>query len=444
MMKKIIFTALMFLIIFGVYGCVTTTDTTATAMNTDPGSTSGVTYEKIALKNEYMVTGYEGSDTTVVISSTYDGIPVTTIRNINNSAITSIVLPDSITYVEIGSLYNTGISELTIPKKLYYFAQAFSSPYASDFIDIDFIIPADHTYFKEAVICGRDAVVTKDETVLIALENTADADETFILPSTYVEIASYACSRLSFGDITLPISVTKIGTSAFSKSVFENLTVYGHLSDIGEGCFWSVVFDRIEFENSIDVIEYNAFCKASGQEVILPASVQEIGPYAFYDSSIETIVLPEYVKYIRDRAFAYAGFAGELVLPEGLETIEQYAFSSNWLNSVVLPSTLSELDVKAFYNYSTSAVSKDLLLTRVQFESLSFVESESDLMTFVYGFVNYSFFMHLMYEGNDFTITIVMPTNTEEAERLEAAFQAVIDTYSSEWELYDNFVFETP
>ena len=65
-------------------------------------ATEGVLYEVSADGTYAEVTGYEGTDTKIVIASTYNGVPVTGIRKYafqNNISITSVVIPDSVTTI---------------------------------------------------------------------------------------------------------------------------------------------------------------------------------------------------------------------------------------------------------------------------------------------------------------------------------------------------------
>ena len=72
-----------------------------TVCNQPLAPTEGVLYELSADRTYATVVGYEGTSTDIVISNTYKGVPVTVICEgafIGNNSITSVVIPDSVTY----------------------------------------------------------------------------------------------------------------------------------------------------------------------------------------------------------------------------------------------------------------------------------------------------------------------------------------------------------
>ena len=89
-------------------------DMTATLTIKEAKETEGLIFEKTNNDTEYSVVGYEGSESDVVILSTHEGLPVTSIRYYafsDCSGLTSITIPDSVT--SIGSYAFSGCSGLT-------------------------------------------------------------------------------------------------------------------------------------------------------------------------------------------------------------------------------------------------------------------------------------------------------------------------------------------
>ena len=91
--------------------------------NTQTGATFTVTVAAATSKFDFdkttgTITGYDGIDTVVVIPSKINGIPVETIGHFafQNSAVTSVTIPDSVTVIQSCAFYNCGnLETIRIP-----------------------------------------------------------------------------------------------------------------------------------------------------------------------------------------------------------------------------------------------------------------------------------------------------------------------------------------
>ncbi|MCL2214912.1 MAG: leucine-rich repeat protein [Treponema sp.] len=176
----------------------------------------------------YNGTGYEVSagtvtSGTVVIPSSYNGLPVTAIAagGFQNKSITNISIPNSVTSIGDGAFNECGgLTSITIP----------------------------------------DSV-------------TSIGDSVF-----------ESCSSLI--DITIPNSVTSIGSGAFYRCVsLISITIPHSITSIGNGMFSGCTnLTNITVSNSVRSIGTNAFfgCTSLGT-ITIPASVNFIDNFAFYN-----------------------------------------------------------------------------------------------------------------------------------------------------------------
>ena len=181
--------------------------------------------------NEYTVSGYEGTDTQVVIPAVYDGHPVTSIGKgafAYRSSLTSIVIPDSVTSIGDDAFeYCSGLTEIVIPESVTSIGDdAFDNCQSLT----EIVIPDGVTSI------GDDAFLDCRSLTEIVIPDsvTSIGDRAFVYCSSLTEIvipdsvtsidcyAFYGCSSLT--EIVIPDSVTSIGEGAFSEC--SSLTIY--------------------------------------------------------------------------------------------------------------------------------------------------------------------------------------------------------------------------
>lgn len=214
-------------------GSLTGVGISASAVSyTEEISASGFKYEQYG--ETITITGYNGSDTELVIPSEIDGKTVTRIKQFafyDCTVLTSVTIPNSVTEIGGGAFGRcTGLTNITIPDSVTEIGSG-AFDYCTRLTSIT--ISSDNTNYS-----SQDGVwFNKDKTKLI----------------------QYPCGKT--GIYTIPDSVTSIGSGAFEDC--KGLT-------------------SVTIPDSVISIGYMAFSDCTGiTSITIPDSVTEIGDYAF-------------------------------------------------------------------------------------------------------------------------------------------------------------------
>ena len=236
------------------------------------------------------ITGYDGTDTVVVIPPKISNWPVTKIGEDalkDNTTITSVTIPASVT--EIGSNAFAGCTNLT------------SVNYAGDWSNLT--IQSGNPAVQDAANAPLfDFEFTPDNTAVIVINykyNGAAADVT--IPSRYqgkpvTTIGHAAFFNSAATSVTIPDSVTSISDSAFVNCPqLTNISIPNSVTYIGFSAFNSCTsLKSITLPSSLSTIQSYAFCNCGKLETIrIPVSVTSIGNNAFADCpSLMTVTYP--------------------------------------------------------------------------------------------------------------------------------------------------------
>ncbi len=331
-------------------------------------ATEGLKY-KIE-NNKAIVTGYEGTDTDVVIPYTYQDYPVISIGSDafeDCTSLTSVVLPNSVTSIGEDAFYNCrSLTSVNYLGTIDEWVQIEFSDYASNPLG----------YAKNLYING-ELVTVANITTATKINNSAFVGCTsltsVIIPNSVTSIGDYvfgACTSLT--SVVIPNSVTSIGDYAFEycfklvevvnksthitveKGSTANgyvgryaLAVYNSNSGITES---QLVNDNgyiIYTEgNEKILVGYN------GQEtnLVLPNYITKINNYAFYDcDSLTSIVIGNSVTSIGSKAFYYCTSLTSATIGDSITSIGAFAFSyCTSLTSIEIPNSVTSIGAFAF------------------------------------------------------------------------------------------------
>lgn len=248
-------------------------------------------------------------DVDVVIPSSYNGLPVTSIKRgafDHCYALTSIVISKSVITMD---------------------ESPFEGCLALEKIDVH----KDNPAYKS--IDGN--LYSKDGTVLI----------------------KYAIGKKDTS-FTIPNFVTSIGYRAFERAQYlENVEMPDSVNSVGDRAFsWCSSLKSVKLSNSIKAISNGMFNYCTSlTDVAIPDSVKSIGSSAFEAcKSLSKIVIPDGVTIINNYTFSNCESLKSVNIPSSVTKIGAYAFSScESLTKIVIPDSVERIDGFAF-NYCSS------------------------------------------------------------------------------------------
>ena len=344
--------------------------------------TNGITYQ---LSNDgayYTVTGYDGSDTVIVIPDSVGGIPVTKIADNafkDKQRITSITVPDSVT--SIGSYAFRGCSSLVsvvIPDSVTSIGD-YAFYYCSSLVSV--VIPDSVTSIGDAAFRGCSSLVS----VVIPNSVTSIGSDAFyyceslvsvVIPDSVTSIGSEAfCACDSLVSVTIPDSVTSIGSWAFfGCDSLESVVIPDSVTSIGGYAFayckslTSIIVDENnKYYKSTDGNLYSKDGKTLIQYAIgkedtsfeIPYGVTSIGFDAFYFcSSLESVTIPDSVTSIGAYAFYDCYRLVSVTIPNSVTSIGDYAFASCYNLYVVYNNSDLFLEIGSSNNGSVAKYAK--------------------------------------------------------------------------------------
>ena len=293
-------------------------------------------------EGEYTVSGIGTcTDTEILIPTTYNGLPVVSVEAsafLNNTAITSVVLPDSIT--SIGEKAFNGCESLTSVLfgknsqlssigpgafNYCYSLESITIPESVTNIGSDAFI---YCYGLRSVTFGENSQLTS---IGDGAFNWCESLESITIPDSVTSIGEGAfccCAKLT--SITIPDGVKSIGNHAFAGcSALESITIPDSVLNIGDSVFAEcTALESITIPDSVLSIGYSAFegCTAL-KNITIPGSVLSIGDNAFKEcTALESATISEGVKSIGDNAFYNCTNLVNVSLPDSLTSISFNTF----------------------------------------------------------------------------------------------------------------------
>ena len=273
----------------------------------------------------------------LTIPSTYNGKPVTSIRErafSDCSSLTSITIPESVT--SIGNYaFNScsNLTSITVPDSVTSIGD-FAFSYCSSLTSItipDSVTSIGNYAFNSC--SGLTSVTIGDGVTSIGRVTFSDCSSltSITLPDSVTSIGDWAfsgCSSLT--SITIGDSVTSIGNEAFFYcSSLTSVTIPESVTSIGDEAFYSCSsLTSITIGDSVTSIGSDAFSYCSSlTSITIPESVTSIGYDAFYNcSSLTSITIPESVTSRGDSAFSYCSSLTSVTIPDSVTSIGYYAF----------------------------------------------------------------------------------------------------------------------
>ena len=162
-------------------------------------------------------------------------------------------------------------------------------------------------------------------------------------------------SCISLTEAVLPDSLDTLGQSAFKNCVSVKRAVISKgIKQISDSAFESCTsLDSVTFSGNLQLIGTYAFSQCSSlKQIVLPQGVESVGEYAFYKcSKLVDVVLPETVKNIDRGAFMYCEMLSEINIPSKVTELSNYLFTGcSSLKKIIIPDTVTGIGYCAFFN----------------------------------------------------------------------------------------------
>lgn len=403
-------------------------------------------YKYILQDESAYITGYVGDQTVLSIPETLGGKTVTAIIAIDNSSVTEITLPDSVTTLSQGWLYycdslekltvGAGVKKLDnwmfydctrklttinvssknvkyasldgiVYDKLYTtvvvipFAKTGTHIVPSTVTDIEVYIENFYNVTLDFSNCDTGyktvdgVLMNEDETVIYRC--TAEKTGEYIIPDTVKEIAMCAFQGSNISSVTVPSGVTEIAYGAFlnCKNLAE-VVLPDTVAFIGPMAFMSCTsLKEVELPTSLECIEWDAFSQSGIEKAHIPASVYYIGSEAYCDTPLSDLTFEEGIEAIEFGAFAYTSHLKSVTLPDSLVYLGGSAFKGSGIESITFGSGLEMISRRTFMGSALKSVTVPENITYIgesafeNCENLTEVVLESDeVLIDMYAFMN--------------------------------------------------------
>jgi len=270
------------------------------------------------------ISGYDGTNSEVVIPSMTNGLPVTTIGTnaFIGSAITKISLADSITSIEYQAFWGCfGLTNIVMPD---------SVTRIGNLAFYDCINLSDVTLGNNVKDIGFGAF---DECYRI---------KGIVLPNSLTNLDDktfWDCLNLT--NISIPAGVMHIGTAAFF-GCFNLMAIQVDKNNQAYDSVAGVLFDK----GGTTLIEFPQGMRGDYQ---IPTGVTNVGAYAFGLSDLNSVLIPNSVQIISDYAFEGSGGFTTFTIPNSVTSIGNGAFDDcPWLNTITIGSGVKNIGDYAF------------------------------------------------------------------------------------------------
>jgi len=266
------------------------------------------------------------TDTDIVIPPVINGVLVTGIGweafmgghwgdggFVEGHQLTSVIIPDSITSIDVAAFWGNQLTSITIPDSV---TSINVGVFANNQLT-NIIIPDSVTYIGTNAFVGNQ------------LTNVTINDGV-----TSIGNAAFQSNQLT--NITIPDSVTRIGELAFESNQLTTVVIPDGITSLGSWAFSNNQLTSVVIPGSVTSIGSWAFSNNQLTSVIIPSGATSIGGWAFVDNRLTSVVIPDSVTSIGPSAFS-SNLLTYVVIPDGVTSIESGAFSWNLLTSVIIP-----------------------------------------------------------------------------------------------------------
>ena len=259
-----------------------------------------------------VVISYKQSADTVIIPSTYNGLPVTGMRT------------------KVGGVYKT-VKAVYIPKTVTTIKSSwiFNADYVNDVkLSLEYIsVHPDNPSYKSV-----DGVLySKDGKTLIQYP-ACKSGVTFTVPEDVTSIGKLAFGRCkNLKSIILPDSLINIGPIAFLRCTsLESIVVPDSVTDIGYGAFtYCTSLKSVTLSSNIEAVKFSTFSNCAALEkIVIPDGVKSIEYSAFYYcTALKSVHIPDSVTTLGIQVFNNCRSLENIVIPDSVINMGKCVFA---------------------------------------------------------------------------------------------------------------------
>jgi hypothetical protein len=308
----------------------------------------------------------------IVIASTFNGYPVTSIGHqafSNSTSLTSVTIPHGVTNIGFQAFRDCwSLTSVTIGNGVTSIGSgAFSRCPSLTNLSVDAVNPAysslDEILFNKAQTtlltypAGRAGSYVIPNSVT-RIEQSAFSDCTSLTSVTMgnsvtsiADYAFYGCRSMT--SATIGNSITSIGSSAFEGCrSLTSVTIPDSVIGIGWFTFYACTnLTSVTIGNSLTSIAGHAFDGCTSlTSLIIGNSVTSIGSAAFQNcTALTSVTIPDSVTYIHSSAFDGCTSLTSVIIPNSVTRIDWYAFRAcTSLTSVTIPDSVADIMYGSF------------------------------------------------------------------------------------------------
>lgn len=268
-------------------------------------------------------------ETVVIRGETYKVTEIGRRSFINNSALTSVTFPASITKVGYDAFREcSNLSKVEAAN-------------LQSWCNIDFEIDegAGHGISSNPLMYANHLFVNGNKIIDL------------IIPDGITEIKDWVFAYMTgLKSVKMPASVTTIGARAFlgCNSLYD-IALSENLTTIGTGAFYQTNLQSIVFPESLKTIDDGAFSETPLVLVEIPDGVENMGKMVFKDcKELKTVVIGNGLKTIPERAFDHCSVLRSVTFGNSVEKIMECAFQCTDLREVMIPNSVTTIGDGAF------------------------------------------------------------------------------------------------
>lgn len=243
--------------------------------------------------------------------------------------LTSIIIPESVTKIELSAFSSTGLKSIRIPKSVKSISM-FAFYNCTNLKEI--VVDENNEYYDSRDNCN--AIINKDNELVIGCQTTK-------IPTSVTKISDNAfnsCPNLK--EIDIPSNVTVIGNSAF------------------DGC---LNLKTVNLNSGLKEIKNRAFQGSGIESINIPSTVTSIGEQVFYNCpNLKYLNVNEKNEYYDSRDDCNAIIetktnkllysSQNTTIPNSVVWLGEYSFAlRNELTTIIIPSSVTNFESKTFY-----------------------------------------------------------------------------------------------